>query len=30
MLDILKREFEIVMKQAGTLSVADINSSYIA
>ncbi len=28
-LDILKREFEIVMKQAGTLSVADINSSYI-
>ncbi len=29
-LDILKREFEIVMRQAGTLSISDINRSYIA
>jgi isopentenyl diphosphate isomerase/L-lactate dehydrogenase-like FMN-dependent dehydrogenase len=29
-LDILKREFEIVMRQAGTLRIGDINRSYIA
>ncbi|MGK0298442.1 MAG: 4-hydroxymandelate oxidase [Gammaproteobacteria bacterium] len=29
-LDILERELEIIMKQAGTLSISDINRSYIA
>jgi isopentenyl diphosphate isomerase/L-lactate dehydrogenase-like FMN-dependent dehydrogenase len=29
-LDILKREFEIVMRQAGTLRISDIDRSYIA
>ena len=29
-LDILKRELQIVMQQAGTLKVADINRSFIA
>jgi isopentenyl diphosphate isomerase/L-lactate dehydrogenase-like FMN-dependent dehydrogenase len=28
-LDILKRELEIVMKQSGTLNIAEINSNYI-
>ena len=29
-LDILKRELEIVMRQAGTVKISDINHSYIA
>ena len=29
-LDILTREFEIVMRQAGTRRISDINRSYIA
>lgn len=29
-LDILKRELEIIMKQAGTLNIDEINQSYIA
>ena len=29
-LDILKRELEIIMKQAGTINISEINRSYIA